>query len=241
MFDKSKLNFLIDALMFLCMTAIAGLGFLMKFNLIPGFARWDKYGRSVELTLLGMDRHQWGTIHLTIAFVLLGALVLHIILHWKVIVGIYQRLIPHQPARRIIAVVFIAAAALLLLTPVTVKPRVEELGRGEGRQDHASHEESAALFDPCGGCPEAQRHTATGAASDSLATPVGAGELIDVKGYMTLGEVCGKYGVPTDCLLKHLGLPAGTSSNEHLGRLRKQHDFTMDDVEQTIRTYKNAQ
>jgi len=52
---KGKLNFIIDALMFICMMAIAGLAFLMKFILIPGKERWAKYGRGVELSLLGMD------------------------------------------------------------------------------------------------------------------------------------------------------------------------------------------
>jgi hypothetical protein len=34
--DKSKLNFVIDALMFLCLMAMAGLGFLMKYPLPSG-------------------------------------------------------------------------------------------------------------------------------------------------------------------------------------------------------------
>ena len=93
MFDKSKVSFVIDALMFLCMMAIAGIGFLMKFVLIPGKERWVKYGRNVDLYLLGMDRHEWGTIHLVIGFILLGLLVLHIILHWKMILAMYHRFI----------------------------------------------------------------------------------------------------------------------------------------------------
>ena len=46
--NKAKLNFAIDALMFLCMTAIAGLGFLMKYVLLPGRESTIKYGRRVE-------------------------------------------------------------------------------------------------------------------------------------------------------------------------------------------------
>ncbi|MBU0567408.1 DUF4405 domain-containing protein, partial [bacterium] len=87
MSDKSKVNFVIDALMFLCMMAITGTGFLMKFVLIPGQERWVKYGRNVELLLLGIDRHEWGAIHLVLGFILLGLLVIHIILHWKMILG----------------------------------------------------------------------------------------------------------------------------------------------------------
>ncbi|MFN3531210.1 MAG: hypothetical protein ACK41Q_01645 [Candidatus Brocadia sp.] len=34
--DKSKANLVIDALMFLCVMAMAGIGILMKFVLLPG-------------------------------------------------------------------------------------------------------------------------------------------------------------------------------------------------------------
>ena len=34
--DKPKVNIVIDALMFLCVTGIAGIGFLVKFVLLPG-------------------------------------------------------------------------------------------------------------------------------------------------------------------------------------------------------------
>ncbi len=85
--DKSKLSLVIDALMFLCVMAIAGIGFLMKFVLLPGKDTWAVYGRKVDLFLFGMDRHQWGTIHLIIAFVFLGMITLHIVLHWNMIVS----------------------------------------------------------------------------------------------------------------------------------------------------------
>jgi hypothetical protein len=72
MIDKPKLNFIIDALMFLVMMAMAGLGFLMKYVLIPGKSRWVKYGRNVDLTLLSWDRHDWGELHLYLGFTLLS-------------------------------------------------------------------------------------------------------------------------------------------------------------------------
>ena len=62
--DKSKFNFVIDALMFLCLMAMAGLGFLMKYVLPPGREVQAKYGRNVYLSWLGWDRHDWGDIHL---------------------------------------------------------------------------------------------------------------------------------------------------------------------------------
>ena len=61
--DKTKLNFFIDALMFLTMMALAGLGLLIKYVLIPGRKAWAQYGRQMELTWLGLDRHAWGAVH----------------------------------------------------------------------------------------------------------------------------------------------------------------------------------
>ena len=108
MVDKPKLNFTISALMFLVMMAMAGLGFLMKYVLIPGKDRWVKYGRNVDLTLFGLDRHQWGSIHLYLGLTLLGLLALHIILHWHQIVGLFHRLITPR-RRKLVLLVFVTA------------------------------------------------------------------------------------------------------------------------------------
>lgn len=75
------------------MSAIIGIGFLIKFNLIPGQERRSVYGKNVELTLFGMDRHQWGTLNLIIGFVLIGLLTVHIFLHWHIITSVYEKLI----------------------------------------------------------------------------------------------------------------------------------------------------
>jgi len=132
MADKPKLNFTIDVLMFLVMMAMAGLGFLMKYILIPGKERWVKYGRNVDLTLFGMDRHDWGSIHLYLGFTLLGLLILHIILHWKQIVGLFCRCI--TPERRtVLLLVFVLLAVILIYFPFLISPEVQELGRGGGR------------------------------------------------------------------------------------------------------------
>ena len=132
MIDKPKLNLIIDALMFLIMMAMAGLGFLMKYVLIPGKERWVKYGRNVDLTLLGWDRHDWGALHLYLGFTLLGLLILHIILHWKQIVGLFQRFIPSE-RRTLVLLVFLLLAVFLIYFPFLVSPEIGELGRGMGR------------------------------------------------------------------------------------------------------------
>jgi hypothetical protein len=135
--DKPKLNFIIDALMFLGLMAIAGLGFLMKYTLPAGRAVWAKYGRNLELSWLGWDRHDWGDIHLYLAFVLLGLLVIHLILHWQQILGLFQRLVSDPRRRYRIALIFLLLSLLLIYFPFLVTPDMHPRGRG-GSGGHRS-------------------------------------------------------------------------------------------------------
>jgi len=130
---KPKLNLIIEALMLLCMAAMAGIGLLIKYVLVPGQARWAIYGRNVELYFRGFDRHQWGTVHLTIGLVLIALLVLHIVLHWGMILAIYRRLIPSRLFRWIVVVILICLTAILLAFSCLVKPEVGEIRRGGGQ------------------------------------------------------------------------------------------------------------
>jgi len=132
MFNKPKIKLVVDVLMFLCMAALGGLGFLMKYVLLSGQEAQAAYGAKVEIYFLGVDKHEWGTIHLIIAFVLLGLLLLHIILNWKPIVSMYQRLIGGQRVRKIVTAVFIIVSALLIAFPFMVTPQVQEKGGGGG-------------------------------------------------------------------------------------------------------------
>ena len=136
--NKSKLNFVIEALMFLCLMAMAGLGFLMKYIMPPGRVLWEKYGSNPELTWLGWDRHDWGDIHLYLALAFLTLLVLHIILHWSQILGLFQRLVPNPRWRSRIAMIFVVLSLLLIYFPFLITPDSKDQGRGGGRGRHRS-------------------------------------------------------------------------------------------------------
>ena len=130
---KPKLNLILDALLLLCIAAIGGIGFLMKYVLVPGYLRWEIYGRNVDLFFWGMGRHEWGTIHLVIGFVFLALLVLHIALHWGMLVSIYQTLVPNRFGRCVVAVILVCLTIFLLIFPFLVQPEVHERGYGKGR------------------------------------------------------------------------------------------------------------
>lgn len=128
---NAKLNLIIDALLLLCLASIAGIALLIKYVLVPGYQRWEIYGRNVGLFLWGMDRHQWGTIHFTIGVIFIALLVLHILLHWQMILGIYQKLVPNRIGRWVIAMILVVVTAFLFAFAYFVKPEVVEQGRGQ--------------------------------------------------------------------------------------------------------------
>ena len=147
---KPKLNFIIDAAMFLCLMAMAGLGFLMKYTLPSGRDVWARYGSNLQLSWLGWDRHDWGDIHLYLAFTLLSLLVLHIILHWRQILGLFQRVVPDSRRRYRIALVFLLLSLLLIYFPFLITPDSKARGRGGGRSQVGGAEARVAVDGPAG-------------------------------------------------------------------------------------------
>ncbi len=130
--SKSRVYFIIDAAMLLCGAALAGIGFLMKFVLIPGKERFVVYGRNVDLFFLGLDRHEWGTLHLWLGLCLAGLLAAHIILHISWIAGTARAMISGRLSAKVLAAVFMLVCLLFALFAFAVQPEVRE-GGGEGR------------------------------------------------------------------------------------------------------------
>ncbi|MFA5137690.1 MAG: DUF4405 domain-containing protein [Elusimicrobiota bacterium] len=134
-----RLNFVVDAAMFMLLTAIAGLGFLMEHVLIPGERRWRVYGRNVDLSWLGMDRHSWGDAHYGLSIVLLVLVALHVALHWGSITAMLRQTFARRASRAAFAVLFLIICAGASVFPFFIKPDVKEIGSGEGRQVQAHH------------------------------------------------------------------------------------------------------
>lgn len=232
---KTKINFIIDTLMVLAMTAIIGIGLLIKYTLLTGSERWETYGQNVELTLWGMDRHQWGSIHLILGFFFIGLLLLHIIFHWKVITIYYRLFIRTQRGRIAFAWAFVGICLLLLVFPFFIPFKVTPLTRGEGHQhkgqrihsqiDKTVHitEQSAAPNDS--DQPTSSDHQHHGDPD------------VRVYGQMTLKEVARIYLVPSDSIRFFLGIPTSISDGERLGRIKRRVQFQMSDIEQYIKLY----
>lgn len=231
--NKSKLNFIIDIFMFICMTLIASIGFLIKFILIPGRESWEIYGKNVDLLLFGMDRHQWGTIHLYIAFILLALLVLHIFLHWKMIVGLYHKLITSPKIRKISFWIFMSVFIFLIVFPFAVNPKVVDRGLGKGHYNTRKGNEN--------GIKTTIKQHENKLQNNSHEKYTASGIAIEVRGFMTLTDVAQKYNVPINILIAQLGIPKSAGlSVQQLGRLRKIYNFKMTDVEKIIYAYRKS-
>ena len=130
---KASHNFIIDALMFLTMTALAGTGFLNRYVLLSGQAGREMYGQKVEMGMLGISKHTWQDIHLYLSFLLLGFLLLHILLHWRQIASLYRRLIPSDRVRQRVLIIFMVVNIILVIFPFIIPPTVD-IGEGFRRR-----------------------------------------------------------------------------------------------------------
>lgn len=140
--SRSKLNFIIDAAMFVVLLAIVWTGILIWTALPPGI----RGGHG--LTLWGLNRHEFGDIHmyLGIAFLILTGL--HLWLHWgwfackltNVIKtdhhGSMQKRKVH--AMIIVFVILILAIASLFMAKAQVLAAPDSQGGGHGR-GHGQH------------------------------------------------------------------------------------------------------
>jgi len=244
--NRGTLNLVIDAVMFLALAFIAGVGFLMKYTLPPGREKILKYGENVQLYFLGLDRHQWGAIHLTAAYIMLGLLVLHIALHWKAIVGLVRNAVPLPLLRSTLTTILILLCAVCFTFAFFVAPTRKDDGdylfrnaRSRAFEKPTDVNQSVERLDgkdvraeegrehPGGGGPARQTGESPGPGS------VGRGYEA-IRGSLTVADVAKIYGIPVGEVKRRLGLPAHVEGSETLGRLRKIYGFTMQQVRERL-------
>ncbi|MCD6451647.1 MAG: DUF4405 domain-containing protein [Acidobacteria bacterium] len=236
---KAKTNLIIDGIMLLLMAAVGGIGFLIKFVLLPGRVRNIKYGSNVELYFFGLDRHQWGTIHLFLGLILLGLLVVHILFHWKMIAAIYRNLLVRgRKARWIAGILFGLATLFLFCFPLLVKPEIEPAsGKGRFKISQEKVYEKPSIEEG----KKKQPHLPDEEKSKTAETEKNRlrDHQLKIRGYMTLGEISRDYGIPLNYLKEKLNLPEYISPYERLGLLRRRYGLRMSEVIRVIEGYRH--
>ena len=132
---RAEINFILNALLLLILSAISGIGFLMEYTLIPGSERRAVYGGNVDLYFWGLGRHEWGEIHLILGYIFIALSLLHIVLHWKAVVHAFHRFFKLKPLRLIIAILLILICTLIMILPIIAEPEVR---KGQEKDGHHS-------------------------------------------------------------------------------------------------------
>ncbi len=242
---KPKLNLVIDTLMFIVLMAVAGLGFLMKFVLLPGYKINEIYGTDTDLFFRGLDRHQWGAIHLYLALTMVFLLIFHLIFHWKSIVSIFKRMIPGKTMRWIITLIVTILGIFLVLVPFLVNPEVAEhqrtlhrnrVIRESGTDIHTRQNvrrtEEPSVPEDVSTAPktvEPEEPVEQKVSRDTEAVELHHHNQVEIDGTMTLDEVSTRYNISVEELAGAINVPV-SYANERLGRLRKRYGFEMEDL-----------
>ena len=244
--NRNNLNLLIDVFIFVVLAVLAGIGWLMKFKLLPGRDRVLKYGENRELLFLGWDRHQWGTVHLVAALVMLGLLVFHIVLHWKTILGMVRNAVPSRSLRRVLTWGVVLGSAVFFLAAFVVKPTKGEADiflhrNARGIRVESGLERTSPAEIPA---PAAGGTGGEAAEGEMEAPPVGSPQNARVEeedhrpgtgnallsGRMTLEESAAACGISLAEVKRRLGLPDHHPGSETLGRLSKTLGLTMTQI-----------
>lgn len=235
--EKTKINLVIDAIMFVLLMAVAGLGFLIKYVLIAGYKRNAQYDGEVNLYFLGLDRHEWGSIHLWLGIILIVLLILHIILHWNLIVCIFSRMIKTPLLRYFIGLSLLVGSLILALSPFLISPEATPMPRRH------IHNTGIAMDSASDSCNPVQAVVSSDKVipenNDRLHRRQSepkhehALEQPDIYGSMTLEEVAAKYDIPLEKITKGLNIP-DASPEERIGRLRKIYGFEMQELKDII-------
>ena len=232
---RNKVNFYIDLVMFVLMGALIGIGILIKYVLIPGQQRWELFGQNMELTFLGLDRHQWGSIHLVVGALLVVLLLLHLVFHWNMIKCLFKRCVEPLGKRRLLSLLSVFLFVVFAGFPLLVTPEKEAIDRGEGRS--VLENMGVDLNDSIRIRLKKPRDVESGELEMELERRSRKDDL-DIRGSMTLNQVSSRYGMELATLKQELGLPEHVSGNERLGILRREYDFTMGDVKTAILRHK---
>jgi hypothetical protein len=133
---RTHVNFVIDGAAFVAFLALMSTGLVLNFQLPPGSGGLHGMGtghgaNEREISLLWQStRHEWGQIHLWIAWALIAILALHLLLHWNWIVCVVRGKRSEASGIRFglglaSAVALVIAAAIPLIAPTSTATRGE--------------------------------------------------------------------------------------------------------------------
>ncbi len=127
---RATLISLIDVVAFIAFLFLTSTGIVLHYMLPPGSGRWAE--------VWGMNRHQWGALHFGISILFFAVLTLHLLQHWRFVLGLFRgRLKACMQLRIALGLVGLAAVTSLSIAPLfspvqTEGEHLERPHRGDG-------------------------------------------------------------------------------------------------------------
>ena len=123
MLKKSNLIVFIDIAAFISFIFVVSTGVLMRYVLPP------RSGKSVEI--LNYSRHEWGDIHFQITVLFLFILSIHLFLHWKFFLRMFQNGFKGAGTfRLVLGIVALVAIVALAAAPFIAPLEYSETSKG---------------------------------------------------------------------------------------------------------------
>lgn len=222
--SKNRINLVVDLLAYLAMAGLIAMGIILHYRLPPG---------SGSDAMLGLSRHEWGSIHFYAALSLLVLVVLHIVLHWKWVTHTTGALFGGEgrpkPGAGLGGAALLVVLGLVLAGLVAVSwavpVREGSGGEGQGEGKGKGYRGGRASGNESGSAPQVPASRAHGEEAEGNQ---------DIRGTSTIADIAEAAGVPVGRLLAELKLPPGTSATDSLGRLRREHGFTLAEVRSLV-------
>ena len=131
--NRATLILLIDIVAFVGFVFLTTTGILLHYLLPPGSGRWSE--------VWSLSRHDWGAIHFWISVAFFAVLSAHLILHWRVALGLLRGHRPEQMNWRI-ALGLVALVAIVLLAVAPLFGASKTGGGGIGLNQRVSDEQA---------------------------------------------------------------------------------------------------
>jgi len=255
---KIRLKYLIDALLFICIVGLAGMGFLQGFFLAEG-----PVADISKKYFLGLHSHQWGHLHFYISIAFTVLIIIHLILSWDWIQSCTKKIFKKNWGAALIGMVVLSLLVPLILWAFSIKnaDKYAEFGTRSGRGRNIVLTEKQVKGEPVitekksqpvqikeaeeQPVQEEEPFPKEGSVQEGIREheeepKLTRGRLdehetgILITGQTSLRELEEKTGIPKSTILKEMGIPTNIPYSDTLGRLKRRYNFTMQELRDKI-------
>lgn len=223
---RTRNNFIIDAIGYMSFWVLISTGILMKYYLLPGRGR----GANDPTSIMGLGRHDWGDVHFWASIIFAAAIVIHLVLHWNWIAGVFQKAL-HASSKKVLI------PALTLPILLAFSPLLGTQGFG-GDEDQVPQRRGRGAMVQTANLPSSPfTVNADAHASENIGGETEANDIngFKIRGRTTLQEIEQGTGVTVQEIIIAMDLPDDIQNNERISLIKEKYGFEMDKFRETIK------